>query len=197
MNNENLHSMNVIELKSIAKELGIKNIAKFKKSELIEEIKKVSLKSSESKNDDEGHKNNEKIQPAQIEKEGIILKERITRREISEDSKNYGNDKPVTRENNNYGKSVDDESTSRNSYNEGLNETKENTMEEKVDSIEEKRERLKSLISESETAKGVFELSDNANFGLLRMNNYLSSNEDIYVSISQVRRFNLKTGDVK
>ena len=148
MNNENLHSMNVIELKSIAKELGIKNIAKFKKSELIEEIKKVSLKSSESKNDDEGHKNNEKIQPAQIEKEGIILKERITRREISEDSKNYGNDKPVTRENNNYGKSVDDGSTSRNSYNEGLNETKENTMEEKVDSIEEKRERLKSLISE-------------------------------------------------
>lgn len=195
MNNENLHSMSVIELKGIAKELGIKNITKFKKSELIEEIKKISLKSDEVKNDEENQKSNEKIHAAQIEKEGVILKEKLTKRETAEESSNYGNDKPVTRENGNYHKRINNEPISRASYNEGLNETKENVMEEKVDSIEEKRERLKSLISESETAKGVFELSDNANFGLLRMNNYLSSNEDIYVSISQVRRFNLKTGD--
>ncbi|KEZ84993.1 hypothetical protein IO99_17125 [Clostridium sulfidigenes] len=68
MNSENLHSMSVIELKSIAKELGIKNITKFKKNELIEEIERVSLKSVEIKNEEDSHKDDEKIQPAQIKK---------------------------------------------------------------------------------------------------------------------------------
>ena len=33
------------------------------------------------------------------------------------------------------------------------------------------------------------------NFGFLRCNNYLTGENDIYVSPSQIRRFNLKTGD--
>ncbi len=173
MNSENLHSMSVIELKSIAKELGIKNITKFKKNELIEEIERVSLKSVEIKNEEDSHKDDEKIQPAQIKKEGIILKEKLTKKDVEEDN---SKDEVIS-------KGLD------------IEESKETVVEEKVDSIEEKRERLKSLISESETSKGIFELSDNANFGLLRMNNYLSGNNDIYVSISQVRRFNLKNGD--
>ncbi|HAK42209.1 MAG TPA: transcription termination factor Rho, partial [Clostridium sp.] len=185
--------MNVIELKGIAKELGIKNIAKFKKSELIEEIKRVSSKSNEIKNGEDSHKANEKVQPAQIEKEGVILKEKLTKREVAEGVNIYENNRPLTKEDNGYTKKIYNESANKDLDSEELNETKEIVMEEKIDSIEEKRERLKSLISESETAKGVFELSDNANFGLLRMNNYLSSNDDIYVSISQVRRFNLKT----
>ncbi len=175
MNSENLHSMSVIELKSIAKELGIKNITKFKKNELIEEIERVSLKSVEIKNEEDSHKDDEKIQPAQIKKEGIILKEKLTKKDVEEDN---SKDEVIS-------KGLD------------IEESKETVVEEKVDSIEEKRERLKSLISESETSKGIFELSDNANFGLLRMNNYLSGNNDIYVSISQVRRFNLKNGDSK
>ncbi len=173
MNSENLHSMSVIELKSIAKELGIKNITKFKKNELIEEIERVSLKSVEIKNEEDSHKDDEKIQPAQIKKEGIILKEKLTKKDVEEDN---SKDEVIS-------KGLD------------IEESKETVVEEKVDSIEEKRERLKSLISESEKSKGIFELSDNANFGLLRMNNYLSGNNDIYVSISQVRRFNLKNGD--
>ncbi len=32
-------------------------------------------------------------------------------------------------------------------------------------------------------------------FGFLRFKNFLSSDEDVYVSPSQIRRFNLKTGD--
>ena len=41
---------------------------------------------------------------------------------------------------------------------------------------------------------GILELSDNG-FGFLRFDNFLTSEEDIYVSPTQVRRFNLKTGD--
>lgn len=41
---------------------------------------------------------------------------------------------------------------------------------------------------------GILELSDSG-FGFLRFDNYLTSDNDIYVSPTQIRRFNLKTGD--
>ena len=43
MSKEQYDNMTLLELKEIAKELGIKNISKFKKSQLIEEIKFVLL----------------------------------------------------------------------------------------------------------------------------------------------------------
>lgn len=42
--------------------------------------------------------------------------------------------------------------------------------------------------------EGILELSDSG-FGFLRFNNFLTSDKDIYVSPTQIRRFNLKTGD--
>lgn len=65
------------------------------------------------------------------------------------------------------------------------------TEEEK----EEKKERLKVMINESGSSKGVLEVQENNNFGFLRCNNYLTGENDIYVSPSQIRRFNLRTGD--
>lgn len=43
-------------------------------------------------------------------------------------------------------------------------------------------------------AEGILELSESG-FGFLRFNNFLTSEKDIYVSQTQIRRFNLKTGD--
>ena len=43
-------------------------------------------------------------------------------------------------------------------------------------------------------AEGILELAENG-FGFLRFNNFLTSDKDIYVSQTQIRRFNLKTGD--
>ena len=44
------------------------------------------------------------------------------------------------------------------------------------------------------TAEGILELIEGG-YGFLRCENYLSGSEDIYVSPSQIRRFNLRTGD--
>jgi transcription termination factor Rho len=41
---------------------------------------------------------------------------------------------------------------------------------------------------------GILELAESG-FGFLRFDNFLSSNNDIYVAPAQIRRFNLKTGD--
>ncbi|WP_236932724.1 transcription termination factor Rho [Geosporobacter ferrireducens] len=47
---------------------------------------------------------------------------------------------------------------------------------------------------EVNTVEGVLEITEGG-FGFLRFYNFLTSEEDVYVSPSQIRRFNLKTGD--
>ena len=139
------------ELKEIAKERGIKNISKLKKSELIEELVKN--------------------EPKKIEKDGVILTEKIA-------PKNKEEQKFNMQQLNNNGNNQ-----SRDRY--------QMTDEEK----EEKKERLKVMINESNSSKGVLEIQENNNFGFLRCDNYLTGENDIYVSPSQIRRFNLRTGD--
>ncbi len=63
------------------------------------------------------------------------------------------------------------------------------------DADREKFSKLQNIMSVSEKANGVLEINDNNSFGFLRGKNYLTSLEDVYVSPSQIRRFNLKTGD--
>ena len=42
---------------------------------------------------------------------------------------------------------------------------------------------------------GILDIAEDGNFGFLRFDNFLTSEKDIYVSPTQIRRFNLKTGD--
>lgn len=135
MNKENYEKKTLLELKEIAKDLNLKNISKLKKGELIDEIIKNL--------------------PNAIEKNGVILKEKITPK-VNRNEENY------------------------------------NTIK---DEKEEKKEKLKEMINESNTAVGVLEILENNNFGFLRCNNYQTGEDDIYVSPSQIRRFNLRTGD--
>ena len=154
MATENYNEMTLVNLKEIAKEKGIKNISKLKKSELIEELVKIT--------------------PNKIEKNGVILTEKIA-------PKNRNIEASIHIEEN-----VNNEayvSNSRDRYNV--------TEEDK----EEKKESLKVMINESNSSKGVLEIQENNSFGFLRCNNYLTGENDIYVSPSQIRRFNLRTGD--
>jgi len=45
-------------------------------------------------------------------------------------------------------------------------------------------------------AEGVLEVIENEGYGFLRPSKYLPSSEDIYISASQIRKFDLRTGDV-
>lgn len=154
MSKEIYERKTLAELKEIAKQLNIKNISKLKKSELIDAIIENSPKS--------------------IEKNGVILQEKITSKVKSEE---------INVVNNSFNKDI-------------IEENKEERKEDiKEENREEKRERLKVMINESNTAKGVLEILENNSFGFLRCNNYQTGENDIYVSPSQIRRFNLRTGD--
>ncbi|MFW5980427.1 MAG: transcription termination factor Rho [Halanaerobiaceae bacterium] len=45
-------------------------------------------------------------------------------------------------------------------------------------------------------AEGVLEIIEDEGYGFLRPSKYLPSSDDIYISASQIRRFDLRTGDV-
>lgn len=173
LNNVDYENMTLNELKVIAKELGVKNITKYKKTDLIEEIKRVS--------------------PVSIEKNGIVLREKISPKAAAEDESQRKVDN-TENENSDTNKVQENRKTVPQAEGKEQILQVEKGEEPKVNQ-EEKKEKLREMISESDSAKGVLEINENNNFGFLRGRNYLSTPDDVYVSPSQIRRFNLRTGD--
>lgn len=116
-----------------------------------------------------------KVSPNSIKKDGVILRENISTKTTNS---NRSNEKT---ENVNTSKLEKKEDVVKHNLDTNRNNTQKETLRE--------------MINESNTAKGILEILENNNFGFLRCKNYLTSSEDIYVSPSQIRRFNLRTGD--
>lgn len=81
----------------------------------------------------------------------------------------------------------------------GFSKMRKSELIEALQSLEDKKvgnvAKSSQTREEPENAEGILEvLSDG--FGFLRCENYLSGTQDIYVSPVQIRRFNLKTGDM-
>lgn len=73
-------------------------------------------------------------------------------------------------------------------------ETVENVeTEEKVQAVAD-AEVSEAAQEERPEVEGILEIAEGG-FGFLRFSNFLTSEKDIYVSPTQIRRFNLKTGD--
>lgn len=72
-----------------------------------------------------------------------------------------------------------------------LNTTAEETLETTESEVETERQQKQ----ERPEVEGILEIQEENNFGFLRFSNFLTSEKDIYVSPTQIRRFNLKTGD--
>lgn len=71
---------------------------------------------------------------------------------------------------------------------------KEQNLREEIEALPERLGDELEEAGEVNTADGILDLHTDG-YGFLRCKNYLSSDEDIYVSPSQIRRFRLKTGD--
>jgi len=131
-----LESMTLIQLKEKAKELGMKNINKMRKSELIAALT-VTHNSDECKE--------------------------IVREKQEKEEKEMTSVEPVKLQH-------------------------EMSEEGSIDTTDEiaKNDRIKGA--------GILEVMADG-YGFLRAQNFMRGENDIYVSISQIRRFNLKTGD--
>ncbi len=90
---------------------------------------------------------------------------------------------------------INDESKDKDVTNAEAN-SKENAEEEKEAIEDNDSEKIKKKTQKEERpeVEGILEIADGG-FGFLRFSNFLTSDKDVYVSPSQIRRFNLKTGD--
>jgi transcription termination factor Rho len=165
---EELKVKSLQELRELAKNMGIKNISKYRKSELIEELLK--------ERQDTDNKSDEIIDiPEDVEE---TEEEAVEAEEVQAEESEAPAEKIEPKE---APKVIRYESR--------------RPAMDLSDVNVEKREKLQEILQDSETTEGILELIENTGYGFLRLENYLPSHRDIYVSPSQIRRFNLKTGD--
>ena len=211
---EELSKKTLAELRELAKELNIKSVTKYKKGELVHLISdsyKKSLTESDydiqsEKSINDGSKRvaniNENIK-AKEQNEGIENIENYE--EKNKQFNRYGNaENTKPNDNKVYVKTYNNRDNQNNSRNFNNNNNKpasnenRNQRNNKGNYVPKVVEESK-IINEFNTSKddevvGVLEILPDG-FGFLRGSNYQSTDEDVYVSPSQIRRFNMQTGD--
>lgn len=91
-------------------------------------------------------------------------------------------------------KKIQTEEISEITTNEETAELNNTTEAKEAAEPKETRESKEGPSEERPEVEGILELAEGG-FGFLRFDNFLTSDKDIYVSPTQIRRFNLKTGD--
>ena len=228
MENTNLSDLNnqtLAQLRQTAKELNIKSVTKYKKAELIEQIKEHANKLKS--NDTDQLKQDNKREHSNEEPEKTYSMKKEEKNTQIDDEKRNDNTENVKQiayksenrnnkyENKNYTKNNNQANTNnQRNYNKfQKNDAKQQNNENKLSNNDIKTQKNNNIkgnytpkvveeskiINEFNTSKedeviGVLEILPDG-FGFLRGSNYLSTENDVYVSPSQIRRFNMKTGD--
>ena len=171
----NFKEMTLLQLKAYAKEKGIRGVSTLKKNQLIERIiasenKSIQTKAGEGIKTEGEPKAEKRVKTEENSKtEDNIRKTQQKPQESEKKEKvHHHND----RENGNSVNSANDENAGK----------------------ENKKSELSSLDS-GNMADGILEVMPDG-YGFIRCENYLPGENDVYVSPSQIRRFNLKTGDI-
>lgn len=215
----NLESRTLEALRSIAKLLKIKGISKYKKDELIKRIEEEKQKIKEENQEKEV----ENTESKQILSDSTTLTSNDSESNSEQKNENVSssNLEIPAEKNSETGKNdMESKKDSDNGLNSVVNvavvegtkeviltneiEVKENidvtnntkTYNKYNERTENRRELPNGLekIESDDPVEGVLEVLPDG-YGFLRSDNYLSGPKDVYVSPSQIRRFNLKTGD--
>ena len=204
------------QLRSVAKELNIKGISSMKKGQLIEKINSVIRENLTNEVEDKLSNENSKNISQTLDSEN---KKEQTETEKVEIKKTKANDKVKKSESaekkpyemlKQTQKMVDEKAVDEcekngiNPQNETQNDKtqaseviqeprtlKEQPQKEWTREIKEQREPAENEVVQ----EGVLEVMADG-YGFLRADNFLPGTGDIYISQSQIRRFNIKTGDL-
>lgn len=216
MSNENFDGLTVVQLREEAKKIGLRNIAKYKKTELIE-----ALKADKSKKFKEEKKQTAEESESPTRKYSK-LKDNIdkafdlqgTLQILPEGFGFLKNDKMQSPEEYVYvsasqiqkfrlesGNRIkgkvrspkDGEKYYAMLFVERVNGRETSEIIKEEETLMNNTEK-KDMTRYGQSQEGILDVNPDG-FGFLRTNNYLSGENDIYVSPSQIRRFKLRTGD--
>ena len=195
----NFKEMTLLQLKAYAKEKGIRGVSTLKKNQLIERIiasenksiqtkAEESIKSEKNTTSENGIKTEKNAKSENgIKTEGEPKAEKRVKTEEnskSEDNIRKTQQKPQQSE----------KKEKVYHHNDRENGNSVNSANDENAGKENKKSELSSLDS-GNMADGILEVMPDG-YGFIRCENYLPGENDVYVSPSQIRRFNLKTGDI-
>ena len=167
MDFELLKSKNLQDLREIAKMAGVKSVTKYKKAELLAMLEELSNQSDEAA---AALLKAKEVPEAEEATPDTVQKETGDAEAVQEEVSPEKNTKKVK---NKKGKSKKEQKTfikNNDAVNELLN------------------------TGECKDAVGILEIHPDG-YGFLRSENYLPGNKDVYVSMVQIRKFGLRTGD--
>lgn len=162
-----LSELKLPELQKIAVELNISDWRKLKKKELLEEIKKKI----------ESEKNNQRVE----ERVRVRTQNNYHKRQYVRNNNNH-------RYNNNRGRGY------RQNYSSSAASSTVVEKQVKEEGEEVKGIRVRHRETEIDYRTGILDILPDG-YGFLRTQGYTPSNDDVYVSLSQIRRFGLRRGD--
>ncbi len=197
MEQKHFSSMTLAELRHLAKERGLSSYSSLKKVDLISLLSESNTgehttSSNQMPSSFQSHPVSESVQSEQKsepENRDNEIKKNAANNDQDHKGKSKSRDKAA--QGKNHSKNGHDNKKT------DLRTSKSSNSAEKNDSADS--EKPKSAISELLQADdcritaGVLEIMEG--YGFLRVSNYFSGPNDVYVSIAQIRRFNLRNGD--
>ena len=196
---EKYESLSLATLKDLAKARGLRGISTLRKPELIERMLQEDEKESQT--------NPEAAETTAVHQQEIVHEPKRQERTVDRQTertveRTYRPENRTQRNNerNSYQNSYQQRNPERN-MNRNADRTPERTVERVDDRVQERNQDDYAAPAETaqldsgEKANGILEVLPDG-YGFIRCANYLPGENDIYVSPSQIRRFNLKTGDI-
>lgn len=209
----NYTEMSLVELKKIAKELGIKGVSSMKKNELAELLTAVKERQQEGKKQAASTKNEkteikDKAEKKDKQQNNKSIKRNKTNTKKDEkqepdnqrnNSDNNSSNNPKNDSDNNSQKNPKSDSDNlNNNSQDNVRNNSQNNESRTISEPQNDSSKVKpneSPLDSGQEANGILEVMSEG-YGFIRCENYLPGDDDIYVSPAQIKRFNLKTGDI-
>ncbi len=198
--------MTLQELRNAAKELGIKGISAMKKGELVELLTAVKERQMAAKKSSKDNAKAKGVSDTKKKTDSDTGKVKTSKRKSEAMAGSGKKESSVkNRKSESEATGVSKESPVEDRKSEKVVENRKNDPSEEremreTSEVNSKTESDNNNIPESpldsgKEANGILEVMADG-FGFIRCENYLPGEDDIYVSPAQIKRFNLKTGDI-
>ena len=181
---EKLATLPLAQLRELAKGQGIKNVSGLRKSELIDRLCELAEKEEQEKQEREASQAEPAEAPAEVHSQAAPVAAPQAADPARRRQAYSHPERPVRQSQNGQGTEIRQEAR----QNGGL---QENSVSAPASDPKVELQELDSGIE----ANGILEVMPDG-FGFIRCENYLPGENDVYVAPSQIRRFNMKTGDI-
>jgi transcription termination factor Rho len=177
-----IESKNLSDLREIAKLAGIKSVTKYKKSELISMLVELENKNETTRKETFPQPDREQVRQS----DDWIVKDE----QESEPIVKVESDEEIDLTEQESAARASDESE------DGADKGDQMSRRRRIIEYVPNNDAVNEILNTGECgeALGILEIHPEG-YGFLRSENYLPGNKDVYVSMAQIRKFNLKTGD--